>query len=452
MAACGGQAPPLPQVSVADFPPAAQPEARQNKATLENDPKNPNANARLGMLFHAYERYPEALACYRRAVEFGPNDPRFPYLEGAALMANGDANGAAAAFERALSFAPHAPAFIRLGQALAAAGRTEDSRKAFEDALQLDPNAPAALLGLARIVAAEGESAEAIALLEKAVRLAPDSGAVHYALGSAQRDAGEEKASRHSFGMAERFQRSQPVIDDPILDQVYGLRRDPAWLVLEGRKQEAQGDVEQAVKFYQEAVDQSPDFAPAHVSLVSTLGLLGRFADAEKHYHWALQVAPGLEELHYNWGIVLAEHGDPEAAAQSFRAALQINPSSADSHFNLGSMLAQMGQETEAVRELQTAVDLNPGHRLALFQLAQRHIRAGRSDQAIPMLVRALDAPVDARTAGVLYALADAYVRNEDAANAVAYLRQALEVAVEFGNQPMADAIAQDLRGMTGGP
>ncbi|MCB1020468.1 MAG: tetratricopeptide repeat protein, partial [Acidobacteria bacterium] len=329
LAACGGSAPPLPHVSADEFPPAARAEARKTEATLEEDPKNPNANARLGMLFHAHERYPEALACYRRAAAYGPSDPRWPYLEGAALMADGDASGAAQAFERALSFAPHAPAFIRLGQALGAAGRTEDSRKAFEDALQLAPDAPAALLGLARIVAAQGHAPEAIALLDKAVRLAPDSGAIYYALGTAQRDAGDEKAARHSFGMAERFQRSQPAIDDPILDQVHGLRRDPAWLVFEGRKLEAQGEVEQAVKLYQEAVDQSADYAPAHASLVTSLGLLGQFAEAEKHYHWALRVAPGLEELHYNWGIVLAEHGDAKAAAQSFRAALEINPSSA---------------------------------------------------------------------------------------------------------------------------
>ena len=448
LTACGAQAPPIPQVSADDFPATAQATVRQALSALEKAPEDAEANGRVGMLLHAHDRFEPASTCYRRAAHFAPGDFRWPHLQGAALLAGGDAQAAIEAWRRAIALRADAPTLIRLGNALDALGRRAEAREAFEDALQLNANAPAALYGLARIVAAEGDQPEAIGLLQKAVEIAPDAGAAHYALAVAQRDAGSDKASRLSFSMAERFQRAPPPIEDAVLGEVLALRRDPAWLYHEGRRVEALGEVQQAAALYQEAVDQDPNFALAHSSLVATLGLLGRYDDAEKHYRWALQVAPGLEELHYNWGIVEAERGDPEAAAGSFRTALEINPASPDSHFNLGAMLAQLGLEADAVREFETTLDLDPSHRLALFQLARRDIEAGRLEAGIALLERTLDAKVDARTPGLLYALADAYARGGDTQRAILHARQALELAIELGDPQMASALEQDLRGI----
>jgi hypothetical protein len=80
--------------------------------------------------------------------------------------------------------------------------------------------------------------------------------------------------------------------------------------------------------------------------------------------------------------------------------------------------------------------------------LASRAIEAGRLEEGIAKLERTLDAKVDARTPGLLYALADAYARSGDTARAVLHARQALELALEFGDQQLAAAIEQDLRGL----
>ena len=446
LAACGSQAPSLPEIDAASFPANAQGHVRQALATLDDSPGDPAANGRLGMLLHAHDRHGEALLCYRRAAHFAPEEPRWLYLQGQAQMSAGDAQAAIESWQAALALGANAPTLIHLGNAFEALGRREDARKAFEDALQLDPEAPAALHGLARVLSAEGAHAEAIPLLEKAVEIAPSAGAVYYALGIALRDSGKDQPSRQALAMAERYQRAQPPVDDPVLREVQALRRDPNWLLNEGRRLESQGDIQRAAALYQEAIDQQPDFVPALSNLVAALGYLGRYHDAEKHYRHALEIAPNLEELHYNWGIVEAERGNLEAAAQSFRTALELNPDSADTHFNLGSMLAQLGLEADAVREMQRTLELDPYHRLALFQLAGRSVQAGRLNEGIAMLERALDAPVDARTAGVLYALADAHARAGDMERAVLHARQALELARELGDAEMAAAIERDLR------
>ncbi len=446
LAACGAQAPALPPVDASQFPANARAQVRQALAALESTPNNAGANGRLGMLLHAHDRSEAALACYRRAARFAPEQPRWLYLQGQASIAAGDASAAIDAWQSALALQPDAATLIHLGKALEALGRREESRRAFEDALQHDPRSAAALHGLARILSADGSPAEAIPLLEKAVQLAPDSGAIYYALGIALRDAGQEQPSRQALAMAERYQRAQPPIDDPILREVQSLRRDPSWLLNEGRRLEALGEIQQAAALYQEALDQDPDFVPAHSNLVAALGFLGRYDDAGRHYARALELAPQLEELHYNWGVLEAERGNLEAAAESFRAALEINPSSADSHFNLGAMLAQLGMEADAVREMRKTLELEPAHRLALFQLGGRHVQAGRLEQGIAMLQRALDAPIDARTAGVLYALADAEARAGNLENALLHARQALELARQFGDTEMAAALENDLR------
>jgi tetratricopeptide (TPR) repeat protein len=447
LAGCGARTPPLPEVSPDDFPPTARVKVRQTLDALEAAPEDPGANGRLGMFLQAHDRPRQAVACYRRAASFAPEDPRWLYLQGAALAADGDLQGAVDAWNASLAIAPAGPTLIQLGNAFSSLGRVGDSRRCFEDALQFNPNSPAALYGIARLLSEAGNYTEAIPLLRKAIALAPRAGAVHYELGVAQRESGDAQSALVSFANAERFQRTQPPLDDPVLDEVNMLRRDPRWLLEEGRRLEGIGDIQQAAALYQEAVDQDPNFALAHSSLVSALGLLGRYDDAEKHYRWALQVAPGLEELHYNWGIVEAERGHTESAAESFRSALQINPNSADGHFNLGSMLADEGLDEEAVREFEIALELNPSHRLALFQLAHRRVEAGQIQEGIDMLQRALEV-VDAKTPGILYALADAYARAGDNEKAILCAQQALELAREFGDDQMAASLENDLRGL----
>jgi tetratricopeptide (TPR) repeat protein len=111
-------------------------------------------------------------------------------------------------------------------------------------------------------------------------------------------------------------------------------------------------------------------------------------------------------------------------------------------------MLAEIGREDDALSEYRTTLELDPSHRLALFQLARRHLEAGEFEQAISLLQPTLDAPIDAKTAGVLYTLADAYARSGNPERAILHARQALELANEFGDEQMAASIESDLRGL----
>ena len=181
------------------------------------DPTDPEA--RLGLahaLLRSGEPSPAAAAEARRQIEAmvaaAPGEPRYRYQAGLLLGALGDWAGAAGELERALALDPanrdalfrlagalafagdHAAAIDRYGQVIAAEGdpavRAEahylrgESRLAlggaaaaagadFERALALQPLHADARLQLARLLAAAGRPAEALALLDAGLALAP---------------------------------------------------------------------------------------------------------------------------------------------------------------------------------------------------------------------------------------------------------------------------------------
>ena len=84
---------------------------------------------RMGRLYHAYEFENAALICYRNAEALISQDPRWPYLLGVLLQAQGDATAATAAFRRVLDLAGEdLPSLLRLAELEIQAGRHSAAR------------------------------------------------------------------------------------------------------------------------------------------------------------------------------------------------------------------------------------------------------------------------------------------------------------------------------------
>ncbi len=439
--------PSVPSVNLENFPAASRPLAARILHDLELDPEAASANGRLGMLLQAHSLYVGAKACLMRAQAIASDDFRWPYYLGIVQAESGKLEAAIDSFQRALTLRKYPAAFLRLGEVLLSLDRLEESEIAFEAALDISPAAPAAYYGLGKVRARQGEGRESIRMLLKACELAPRTGAPHYALAMAYRDAGDLKASRKHLVLGENFERSLPPIDDPAFREVERLRADQYWYQSEGMRLESDGRVEEAIESYETAIELDAEFVQPHVNLVGLLGRLARFEPAEMHYRRALELNSEIEELHNNWGTIQALRNRPQEASASFRRALDINPFSADGHFNLGSMLNQMGRPSEAVEYFVQALEYEPNHRLANFQLGRYRVTEGRIDDAIAHLERTLQGE-DEKTPGFLYALADAHLRAGSTKVAIQYAMQALAMAEAMGQVEMEAAIRKDLQSL----
>lgn len=116
-----------------------------------------------------------------------------------------------------------------------------------------------------------------------------------------------------------------------------------------------------STEMYNHALRSTKDNDQAHFGLANVLKSEGNIEEALKHYREAVRINPEFPDCHNNIGTILAvNYNQPDDAISHFRKALQIDPYNFNSHLNLAITLANKGEITEAVRHFQTAVDLNP--------------------------------------------------------------------------------------------
>jgi tetratricopeptide (TPR) repeat protein len=151
---------------------------------------------------------------------------------------------------------------------------------------------------------------------------------------------------------------------------------------ISGACYQALGQLETAVKYYEQALVLKPGNAEAHCNLGVTLKELGQLEAAVKHYEQALVTKPNYAEAHCNLGVTLKEHGQPEAAVKHYEQALVIKPDYAEAHYNFGNTLKELGQLEIAVKHYEQALAIKPNYaeakwNLSLTQLVTGNFKAG---------------------------------------------------------------------------
>ena len=239
---------------------------------------------------------------------------------------------------------------------------------------------------------------------------------------------------------------------------------------------QAQNPVDEAVKLLEQnkpaealpilksAVVNTPDDVAAQFHLALAYSLLQQDTEAIAVYRKVLELQPGLYEAELNLGQVLLRQKDaasarplleaavaqkpkerrpnyllgeallslnePAAAETSFRAAAEADPKSADAM--VGVARAQIAQQhaADALASLDKAAALDPAdagiRQLAAAATAQaglEKLTTGDSKAAIPQLEAAL---AKSPTPALKYALATAYLRDQQITKATAIARSAV--------------------------
>lgn len=219
--------------------------------------------------------------------------------------------------------------------------------------------------------------------------------------------------------------RPQPVRqDDPVAYDLY-LRGRHTW-----RERSREG-LQQAVVFFEAAIERDPGYAAAHAGLAATYVNLSNFAfrdpaealaRAEASADRALALDPELAEAHAAKGFVLASRLELDAAEAAFRRALELEPGFTWAHHyytlllmmmdrtdealeqnrlalasdplslpanaTRGIILAQRGDLVAADRELDAALSLSRDFGLTLYYLAVVRAALGRDSAAAELLER----------------------------------------------------------------
>jgi tetratricopeptide (TPR) repeat protein len=212
------------------------------------------------------------------------------------------------------------------------AGRIDEARRFYRKVLHRDPKHLNALHLLSTIYVQTRQAAEALPLLARAIRIAPNNAQL---------------------------------------------------LCLQGAALEALGRNAEALVSYDAAIALQPGLALAHYNRAVALSALGRAPEALASYDAAIALQPGVPQAHYNRGVILQQAGRAEEALASFDRAIALDPRPVELRLSRGSVLLALDRAHDALREFDGLMAagartsaVHNGRGLALLAL-------GRADDAV---------------------------------------------------------------------
>ena len=196
-------------------------------------------------------------------------------------------------------------------------------------------------------------------------------------------------------------------------------------------------------------MESEPDQAESHIGLGNALATDGQIEQAIRHYRQALQTRPNDAMAHYNLGNALYSQGQFQKSIVHFRNAVQTRPDYAEAHNNLGLALAVSGQLDNALRHFEQAFQISPNWAAPLNGMASilaEHPNPLRRNpaRAIQFAERASEL-TQHRSAPILNTLASAQAAAGHFDQAVTTAQKALVLVSASRTDKLAEEIRQRL-------
>ncbi len=301
-------------------------------AVLAKEDGNPEALFVLAKVELARQRYEDAIAALRRAVDARPDWPQAHYLLGTALFFSGDAAGARSAIVRSI---------------------------------ELDPNGVDGLKMLARVHAKLGDHALAV-------------------------EAGERALARDPADVATRIQVAQSLVQDRRFDEALGRllalpeeTRGADGNFAIGRVYSFREEWDNARKYLDLALALTPGSPEVLAALVQVDARQGRLADSFARIGAARDAKPGDAKLQVLYGEIAGAAQRPQEAEAAFRKAIEIDPNGLAAYTDLAGLLVVSGRGAEAVATYERALEQSPKSGPLHLMLASLLEATGRLEDAM---------------------------------------------------------------------
>jgi tetratricopeptide (TPR) repeat protein len=259
-------------------------------------------------------RYPEAFEAIQRMVDLQPDTGSYARASYAWEL-RGDTVRARDALEQALQVAPSAAdagfALYYLGELAYNAGDLATAADRYAEGLMRAPDYLPLRAGQARVAAAQGRTADAVAGYRAVVERLPQPGYVAE-LGDLLAATGDQAGAEQQYALVRATQK---------LLAGEGVATDLELALFDADH----GAGEAALGAAQTAYPKRPGIFAAD-ALAWALHANGRDAEALPHAREALRLGTRSAPLHYHLGMIEAALGQADAARRSLATALAINP------------------------------------------------------------------------------------------------------------------------------
>src|SRR5690242_4279465 len=297
------------------------------------DPKDPNAQANLGVLLFFQSNYAEAMPHLRAALESHPDLWRIVALLGVAEKRTGDPRQGQNDLERAF-------------------GNLDDPKIRIQAGLEL-----------IELDSASAQFDKALSVAAKLEELSPQDPQI----------------------LLVAYQLSRRMMDQSLLSMMVVAPDSAEMHMIMGGELGRQGDHSNAVAQYREAIRLNPALPGAHFELAEqmrTSSDAALNAQAEDEYKAALRVNQYDELSWRQLGGILAAKGDFKTAEEDYRKAVALQPKDSDAKTGLAIVLISVNRTNEAISLLESAVKDDPTNVVAHYRLSTLYRRAGRAADA----------------------------------------------------------------------
>jgi Flp pilus assembly protein TadD len=394
------------------------------------EPQNPQLAYELALVLDNLGDRAGERAALEQAIQANPHFVPAQYQLGSMDLQAGDNAGAERQFRLTANEAPdNAQAWIGLAAALGAESRFAEARQAATTALQLDPNSAATVnyvLGGSLYAADRFE--EAVAPLEKAVRLDPQDLQGHLLLGAVLARLGRKQEAASEWNAALKIDPdSKAALDGQaksliaagdyasVIRNLRSVARDDNLTLDLALAYRNTGMLDQAEQTLKQGLDADPGSDALTAALVSlydetnyaaatelseqiarqkpndldaqriylrTLVVIGDSDRAVPLGRRLLALAPHDADLLNLNGELERKAGDDQAARKHLEEAVALDPNNSDPRVNLGLVLAELNDPAGAKVQLEKALALGKDEPQVHFELAKVLRALGQTEAA----------------------------------------------------------------------
>jgi len=201
-------------------------------------------------------------------------------------------------------------------------------------------------------------------------------------------------------------------------------------LCKEGFNFSIRGEFKDALNYFQEATEKSPDDTVAWYGLGSCYDGLGRPEQAIEAFKQVIRIDPKNAVSYFNLARYYRKLGRSEKAIEAYYQAIEADPDHAPSYFELGLVYGRLEEFENGEKAFNQVLRINPNHAPTYFYIGLTYNNLGRYDAAVISYKKALK--IDPDSAPILYNLGIAYGGLGDGKAKFEAFKQAIRVDPDF--------------------
>jgi Tfp pilus assembly protein PilF len=247
-----------------------------------------------------------------------------------------------------------------LGDAYVRKGETDKAEASYLSAISEEGNNAAALMGLAQIYQARGDTKNVALYLGRAKSALSDSPDLLYRFALAALNSNLIDDAMTAIKKAVELRPEEPS---------YYFVLGVTWLRIK------KPDLQEAEQAFRQFLKSRPDDSQGQLNLGYVLLKQKKYNEARDLLERSIQKETGMPESFYYLGLIAQEQNEDNRAVELFEKAIQLLPSYAYAHIALGSIYLKLKNYMRSQAELEAGVKLMPDDSKAHYNLAMLYAR-----------------------------------------------------------------------------